>query len=75
VTAGQPQTVKVSGTRTREAGLDSAVVKDSVGTYGGGSARVLLTTIDDAALLDGCLGSQATRSSHTHSTLISPIRN
>jgi hypothetical protein len=33
VTLGQPQTVKVPGTCTREAGLDRALVKDSVGTY------------------------------------------
>ncbi len=29
----QPRTVKVPGTCTREAGLDGALVKDSVGTY------------------------------------------
>jgi hypothetical protein len=33
VTAGRPRTVKVPGTCTREAGLDRALVKDSVGTY------------------------------------------
>ena len=33
VTVGQPQTVKVPGACTREAGLDRALVKDSVGTY------------------------------------------
>ena len=31
--AGQPRTVKVPGTGTRQAGLDRAFVKDSVGTY------------------------------------------
>ena len=31
---GQPRTVKVPGSCTREAGLDCALVKDSVGTYG-----------------------------------------
>jgi hypothetical protein len=33
VTAGQPRTVRVPGTCTREAGFDRALVKDSVGTY------------------------------------------
>ena len=43
---GDRQPVEMPGTRTREAGLDSALVKDSVGTYRmDGQDRALLTPV------------------------------
>src|SRR5690349_21941899 len=60
-----------SASSVRPRMLASCLAKHALGE----SARVLLTTIDDTALMGRCLSSQATRPGHTYSTLISPTRN